>query len=119
MNLDLFGALRAPRHRAGELFDGPATLAEELARLREAARRAERLARLRPGDEKAQRAAAKARRDYLALRDHRRDISADEVRASLVAEGKAAPLPPGNLDLLADAKAWRDDVETDCGDVER
>lgn len=119
--MDLFGfeAHEAPQHRAGELFDGPPTLAEELARLREAARRAERLARLRPGDEKAQRAAAKARRDYLALRDHRRDISADEVRASLVAEGKAAPLPPDNLDLLVGAKAWRDDVETDCGDVEQ
>lgn len=46
--------------------------------------------------------------------------AAGSVGASLVAGGNAAALPPpGNLDLLVGAKAWRDDVETDCGDVER
>lgn len=83
--MDLFGAHEAPKHREGELFDGPPALAEEVARLREKAARAEQVARLRPDDPKARREAAKARRDYLALRDHRRGMSAEEVRASIIA----------------------------------
>lgn len=84
-NLDLFGEHDARREADGELFADAPGLAYALGQLRETMERAERSARLRPGDRHLERKAARARRDYYALRDHRRGMSPDEIAANLAA----------------------------------
>lgn len=96
---DMFGRTSPAAFVEGELFGAPPRLAEELARLREAAVRAEQTARLRPEDAELKRSAARARKAYLALRDHARTVSAEEVAAERAAEARAPSKPDDTRDL--------------------
>ena len=97
-NLDLFGAHEAPQEANGELFEGRPGLQEHLAEARERYERASRDYERNPTPARRKRLMA-ATKEFLALRDHRKSMSAEEVRAQLVAEGRARALPTDNLSI--------------------
>lgn len=94
-NLDLFGAHEAPQEANGELFEGRPGLQQQLAAARERYERASRDYERSPTPARRKRLMA-ATKEFLALRDHRQGMSTEEVRAQLVAEGRAQALPADN-----------------------
>lgn len=99
---DLFGHPTEQDRRDGErerIASLPPALRGEAWRLYEAMQRAERRFLRNPSPAN-RRGYCSAERAYLALRDHKTGMSGAEVRASLVADGLAAPLPPDNRDIF-------------------
>ena len=97
-NLDLFGADDAPQEVNGELFEGRPGLRQQLAEARERYERASRDYERNPTPARRKKLMA-AKKEFLALRDHRKRMSAEEVQAQLVAEGLARALPTDNLSI--------------------
>lgn len=98
-NLDLFGADEAPQEVNGELFEGRPGLRQQLAEARERYERARRDYERSPSPARRKKLMA-AKKEFLALRDHRKCMSAEEVQAQLVAEGRAQALPADNYSHL-------------------
>lgn len=99
---DLFGNPDQQDRRDGErerIASLPLALRGEAWRLLEAMQRAERRFLRNPSPTN-RRDYCSAERAYLALRDHKAGMSGAEVRASLIAEGLAAPLPSDNRDIF-------------------
>jgi hypothetical protein len=98
---DLFGTADPGESIPGDLFEGTNQgMREALAQLREKAHQAETAARLRPDDPDLQRRAARTRHEYLQLRDHARNITAEELAAERMAAGDGAALPTDNRELF-------------------
>lgn len=97
-NLDLFGAHEAPQEVNGELFEGRPGLQQQLAAARERYERASRDYERSPTPARRKKLMV-ARKEFLALRDHRQGMSTEEVRAQLVAEDRARALPTDNLSI--------------------
>jgi hypothetical protein len=116
---DLFGTADPGESIPGDLFEGMNQgMREALAQLREKAHAAERAARLRPDDRDLQRRAARTRREYLQLRDHARNITAEELAAERIAAGDSVPLPADNRELFDPDATCVDDHCPICGEYD-